>query len=265
MATVFTVTVSTRDWDDVLAGWRCPALDIPGAEIDALFVNGSKMDDGWYERLNGQPFVRWMRPEIPELATISVRLTKELSTQDQTARWKNIAIILSFLSPILVALITGYFTIIRTSVPAGNANAQPSSVVFKDPPATLNIQNIETPPDWLNLILKYYRRVASDEQRSKPDLNVSVGALEVGLDDPTNSFTWLLTTDSDFEIAGYGFKEDEHGFLEPLTERAEKQSISFEVPKCSKNDKLIVVVYVKWSTQFMARNIQETFHSFVKK
>lgn len=105
MAIGFTVTLSERDWDPELSGWRCPALKIPGAAIDAVYVSGTRADTSWYEVLAEHSIVRWVRENHPAQAAIAIKLTEELSTQELTSKWRKLAIVLPVVSSVLVAVI----------------------------------------------------------------------------------------------------------------------------------------------------------------
>ncbi len=41
---VFTTRLTEADWDDTLRGWRCPPLAVPGAVVEALYVEGNRID-----------------------------------------------------------------------------------------------------------------------------------------------------------------------------------------------------------------------------
>jgi hypothetical protein len=105
MAIAFTVTVGLPEWDETLAGWRCSALGIPGAAIDALYAEGQRIDRDWY-KAEGVGHVRWIHGSPhPTAATIAIKLTKELSTKELTAFWQKAAIVLPVIATIVVALI----------------------------------------------------------------------------------------------------------------------------------------------------------------
>ncbi len=95
-----------------MSGWRCPALKIPGAKIDAVFVSGNRADSSWYEVNYDLNVIRWVRPKHPLQATILIVLTEELSTKELTLRWKKLAITLPLVSSIIVAMIAGTFSYI---------------------------------------------------------------------------------------------------------------------------------------------------------
>lgn len=110
MAIAFTTTITERDWDSELSGWRCPVLKIPGAIVEAVFVAGARVDASWYEVLNEHSLIRWVRQDHPQQAVVSLKLTEELSTKELTLRWKKLAIVLPLMSSIIVALIAGGFS-----------------------------------------------------------------------------------------------------------------------------------------------------------
>jgi|SRR5947209_233152 len=117
---VFTVAVDHEDWDKHLGGWRCSALRIPSAQVDDIFVEGSRIDESLYEVDRKNEVIHWKRRDLPERARFSISLTETLSTQELTLRWKKLAIILPFISAILVALIAGSFVYFPSRVPTNS-------------------------------------------------------------------------------------------------------------------------------------------------
>lgn len=55
---VFTTRLTEADWDDTLRGWRCPPMAVPGAVVDAVYIDGSRTDSGRYEVLKEQAVIR---------------------------------------------------------------------------------------------------------------------------------------------------------------------------------------------------------------
>ncbi|HZT61324.1 MAG TPA: HNH endonuclease [Pyrinomonadaceae bacterium] len=120
---VFTVAVDQDDWDKQFGGWRCSALRIPGAQVDDVFKEGSRVDKSWYEVMPKHAMIRWIPQNPPEKALIIISLTEELSTQELTNRWKKLATLLPFIAAILAALITGIFTYLSSRTPSvSNSN-----------------------------------------------------------------------------------------------------------------------------------------------
>jgi hypothetical protein len=103
---VFTTRLTEADWDDNLRGWRCPPLAIPGATVEAVYVEGERIDTARYEALAQNGVIRWVFPDQPSRATASIALTEELTLGRDTARWKKLAIVLPVAATILAALIT---------------------------------------------------------------------------------------------------------------------------------------------------------------
>jgi len=116
MPIAFTATVSDRDWDSEMSAWRCSALKIPGAQVDAIFVGGARVDFSWYEVLSDLYLIRWVREQHPTQAAIAIKLTEELSTKELTLRWKKLAVLLPVLSSVVVALVAA-----GVSIYQGNA------------------------------------------------------------------------------------------------------------------------------------------------
>jgi hypothetical protein len=120
----FTVTVTEEDWDVRLGGWRCPALKIPGAKVESVYAFSDRVDSSRYEVKYELDIIRWVHPERPPQATLQIKLTEELSTEEITLKWKKLAIILPLVTSILVALIAGVFSYIsgRRAASTNNSN-----------------------------------------------------------------------------------------------------------------------------------------------
>ena len=91
---IFTARLTEADWDDTLRAWRCPPLAVPGAIVEVLYIEGSRIDTARYEVLSAQAVIRWIPPDQPQRAAATIRLTEELTLAAQTDRWKKLAIIL---------------------------------------------------------------------------------------------------------------------------------------------------------------------------
>jgi hypothetical protein len=120
----FTVTVTEEDWDVRLGGWRCPALKIPGAKVESVYVFSDRVDSSRYEVKYELDIIRWVHPERPPQATLQIKLTEELSTEEITLKWKKLAIILPLVTSIVVALIAGVSSYIsgRRAASTDNSN-----------------------------------------------------------------------------------------------------------------------------------------------
>lgn len=129
---VFTTRLTAEDWDEAMHGWRCQVLNVPGAIIEAVYVDGNRIDTARYEVLAEHTFIRWMGPDQPHRAAASIKLTETLSLGAETERWKRLAILLPVVATVLAAIISGAGTYLsRAPVPrASNAPARlPSSQV----------------------------------------------------------------------------------------------------------------------------------------
>lgn len=124
----FTVTVTDEDWDARVGGWRCPALKIPGARVDSLYVSTALVDSSQYEVKYDLDIIRWARTEHPPQATLHLKLTEELSTEELTLRWKKLAIILPLITSVVVAFIVGAFSNRRTASIANSNLLTPASI-----------------------------------------------------------------------------------------------------------------------------------------
>jgi hypothetical protein len=102
----FTITLSDDDWDSVKGGWRCPALQIPGARVKYIYVNGALADPTYYEVHQEVGFIQWLRSYFPGQAAVHVGLDKELSTEELTVKWKKLAVILPVIGTLGAAILT---------------------------------------------------------------------------------------------------------------------------------------------------------------
>ena len=49
MGISFMITLSPGEWLSDVGGWRCEALKIPGARIDAVYAENSQVDPACYK------------------------------------------------------------------------------------------------------------------------------------------------------------------------------------------------------------------------
>jgi hypothetical protein len=91
---VFANRLVDSDWDETLRAWRCPALNIPGAVVRDIIVEGVRVDKAQYEVLKEQGMIHWVIFQKPERISVIVQLTEELSPEYEKDRWKKIAIVL---------------------------------------------------------------------------------------------------------------------------------------------------------------------------
>lgn len=103
MDIAFRVRLTNDDWDQELGGWRCPALRIPGSAIGDVFSGGKEINKDWYAARS--EVLRWTYGKAPEEVAVSIVLTKSLSTDELTMRWRKAAVILPVIAAIVVALI----------------------------------------------------------------------------------------------------------------------------------------------------------------
>ena len=126
MGIAFTVTVGETEWRGDLSGWSCSALAIPGAVLEEVYAQDARVDSACYEALSDLNLIRWRhgtRP--PKKATVTIRLKKELSTQELTLRWRKLAIVL----PVLATLMLGSLTYVLPKPQQGRtANVSPWTI-----------------------------------------------------------------------------------------------------------------------------------------
>ena len=109
----FSVRLAAADWDDTMSGWRCPALSVPGAKVEDMYVEGTRVDRAKYEVLQNYAIIRWAASDRPARATASIILTRALSLGTETDRWRRLAIVLPVIATIIAAVISGGATILR--------------------------------------------------------------------------------------------------------------------------------------------------------
>jgi hypothetical protein len=106
----FTTRLTKEDWDEAMRGWRCQVLKVPGAIVEAIYVDGSRTDSALYEVLPQHAFIRWIVPNKPERVTASIKLTETLSLDRETERWRRLAIVLPVAATIVAASISALAT-----------------------------------------------------------------------------------------------------------------------------------------------------------
>jgi hypothetical protein len=106
----FNIRLAEADWEDSMSGWRCPALNVPGAEVEDVYVEGARADRAKYEVLPNHSIIRWIPGDRPPRATASIKLTKALSLGTETDKWRRLAIILPVIATVLAAIISGSAT-----------------------------------------------------------------------------------------------------------------------------------------------------------
>ncbi len=112
-----------------LGGWRCPALKIPGAKVESVYVSsGDRVDSSRYEVKYELDIVRWLHPDRPQQATLQIKLTEKLSTEELTLKWKKLAIIFPLITSIVVASIAGVFSYISSRRAAAIDNSNTGSL-----------------------------------------------------------------------------------------------------------------------------------------
>lgn len=132
-APAFIITLTQRDWDMELSGWRCPALKIPGATVECVFLSGNRVDQSWYEVNHELEIIRWVRSDRPPQVTVLIKLTAELSTRELTLRWKKLAIVLPAIASIVVALIAAMLSYFLPRFQSGaNANMAAPAVTCSE-------------------------------------------------------------------------------------------------------------------------------------
>jgi hypothetical protein len=130
---VFTTRLTEADWDDTLRGWRCPPLAVPGAIVEALYIEGNRIDTARYEVLSEQAVIRWTLSDQPQRAAAMIRLTEKLTLGAETDRWKKLAIVLPVSATIISAGIAATATWLAKPAPPTQSVAQRAPPVVPSP------------------------------------------------------------------------------------------------------------------------------------
>jgi len=129
----FTVSLTEREWDEDRKGWRCPALRIPGARVDAVFAEG-KVDDAKYAVEIDQQIIRWPHADAPSQVSLDISLTQELTKKALTVFWQKLAVVI----PLLTALATSLLTFLLTFMLQSKG-----PIPFKSPSSTTRTPSYE--------------------------------------------------------------------------------------------------------------------------
>jgi hypothetical protein len=107
----FPIRLRVEEWDSSTLSWRCPALEIPGADIKTVMLNGIRTDKRYCEinEIGNISITIPNYPVYPETddVVVIIQLTKQLSTQNEVSIWQIIsaiaaimAVVATFFSPI---------------------------------------------------------------------------------------------------------------------------------------------------------------------
>jgi hypothetical protein len=134
------------DWDETLAAWRCPALQIPGAVVRDIIVDGKRIDKAEYEVLHGQAMIHWVLPDRPERIAVVLELTESLSLVSETERWKRLAIVLPVAATIIAASISAAATYFGKAENRQISLDRQQTTTDPRPPPNASATNIPSPP-----------------------------------------------------------------------------------------------------------------------
>jgi hypothetical protein len=99
---VFTIRLTSEDWDAGTRSWRCAALEIPSEFIKGAFdPKGQPLATELLKIDKGPARVTWRGSGQPSQITLVVGLGEELSPSSEGRFWKRLAIVV----PIITALI----------------------------------------------------------------------------------------------------------------------------------------------------------------
>ncbi len=96
MAHSFQLQVSRDDWHAATASWNVPILLVPGATVEGMYVDGSRIDPDWYRA--GEPdgqSIHWVRGgEPPSAPTFTISLKEPLTRKSTADVFKLLTVVL---------------------------------------------------------------------------------------------------------------------------------------------------------------------------
>lgn len=147
---VFTLRLTSDDWDPGLHAWRCPALDIPSAFIaQARDAKGKPIQLELLKIEKSPARVTWIGAGQPAQISVVVGLREELSLTSKEQFWRRLAVVI----PIITAIIGAGATYLSKPGPGPAPSLMPHmfrlSVFPNDlessglPPAKITVNNRE--------------------------------------------------------------------------------------------------------------------------
>ncbi|WP_437311830.1 hypothetical protein [Sorangium sp. So ce388] len=131
MSIEFMVTLDNKDWDSITGGWRCDALQIPDAEVAAIYHGRRQADERDYTRKG--TLILWTG-DPPSTIAVRIRLASDLTKlaevnrveqqkleleKDKLSsenRWKRNTMLAGVFATIVTALTT--YTVSTRQLPA---------------------------------------------------------------------------------------------------------------------------------------------------
>jgi hypothetical protein len=95
------LTLGGRDWIPALRGWRCDALKIPGARIDAVYAENDRLNPSWYQVDDDHEVIRWSREADPPPDLMTTVLLEKPLKEDVSPGWQKLKIA----TPVITALL----------------------------------------------------------------------------------------------------------------------------------------------------------------
>jgi hypothetical protein len=143
---VFTLRLTSDDWDPHLRAWRCPALDIPSAFVkEVRDAKGQPIAMSLLKMDKGPARLTWSGSGQPSQIAVVAGLGEELSPTSEEHFWKRLAIVV----PIITAIIGGVATYVSKSGPDPALHTLRLRVDPNDseasglPPARITVNNRE--------------------------------------------------------------------------------------------------------------------------
>lgn len=130
MTVPFNLTLTEDDWNSDVNGWRCSVFSILGARVIKILVNGEE-DDLQNYRINPYwSMIYWdssHNPNCNKPDQITVLITfddPQLSSSEQTKKWKRIATIATPIGLLVTAIISALLTWVIFSITSKPTNPE---------------------------------------------------------------------------------------------------------------------------------------------
>jgi hypothetical protein len=143
---VFTIKLTSDDWDAGLSAWRCPAVDIPSAFIKDAYAGGQQISNESLAIDKGPARIRWRGARRPTELYVAIALGEKLSLVSAENFWKRLAIVVPIITAV-IGVIGGWLTVKPGPGPiAHNLYFRVDPNDLKDsgmPPAKISLNNLE--------------------------------------------------------------------------------------------------------------------------
>lgn len=171
------ISLDSNDWDDRLGGWKCDALNIPGAEVESIYHAGRKADKADYYIENSD--IRWRGDSRSRNVLVRISLTEDLKELEKRKKeleeekielerekfvsdkkWKKRMAVITIACSIFTALVT-YLT--KQPLPCNQitTNEVPKQVEPKEVISSPSIQPIKPSLTAFEAVREYYNSLSN--------------------------------------------------------------------------------------------------------